>query len=179
MKQRIAAISTATLLAAVTCSTAFSAEWLRRAAPSAGAESSICANFSSISGDIEVTPGKTYGYYGTPQPGEKFTFSFSGSGTGSFRIVGDPAGSVTLAGPATAPGSLSYTASNPLPSGTVGVGFYFDSGSGSLSVQASCTSPSTRPAPAIGARGLVLLGALLALAGIAFSRRKWRGEARR
>jgi len=170
MQTRIALISTTALLAAVTCSTAVSSTWLHPRAPSSTAESSVCAQFSVLSGDYTAAPGSTNGYYGTPQPGEQFKMTFSGTGSGSFRIVGDPAGAVTLSGPAAAPGTLTYTAgSSPVP-GAPGIGFYFDSGEGSLTLQASCRSPS-HPAPALGARGLAVLGGLLALVGATFVRR--------
>jgi hypothetical protein len=173
MQRRAALVSSTALLAAVACSTAFSATWVQPRTPSLAATSGVCASFSTLSGDYAVGPGATNGVYGTPDPGEKFTVTFSGSGSGSFRIVGDPGGTVTLSGPANAPGTLTYIVGGS-PTGAPGVGFYFDSGSGSLTLQASCLSPTTRPAPALGARALALLGALLALAGIGFARRSRR-----
>jgi hypothetical protein len=178
MLKRTAVISSTALFAAVACSTAVAAEWVHPRAPSLAAESSACATFSILSGDYSVGPGSTNGVYGAPQPGERFTLTFSGEGAGSFRVVGDPAGSVTLSGPANAPGTLTYTAGGSFPGGAIGVGFYFDSGSGSQTLQASCVPP-TKPAPALGGRGLALLGGLLALAGLVFARRSRRGELRR
>jgi hypothetical protein len=178
MQKRSALVSSAAILAAVTCSTALAADWVHPArAPSQAAASDVCVAFSNLSGDYTVSPGSTGGDYGAPQAGERFTVTFSGSGSGSFRMVGDPGGTVTLSGPTNAPGTLTYIAGGSPVSGAVGVGFYFDSGSGSLTLQASCTF-TTHPAPALGARGLALLGALLALAGMATSRRSRRRENR-
>ncbi len=177
MQTRAAVVGSTAFLAAVTCSTALAASWIQPKVPALTAASSACSSFSGLSGDYTIDAGSTNGEYGAPQPGEKFTLTFSGSGSGSFRVVGDPGGTVTLAGPAGAPGTLTYTAgSSPAP-GTVGVGFFFDSGSGALTLQASCVSPS-HPAPALGARGLALLCALLALGGAAFVRRARRRESR-
>ena len=171
MQTRTALITSTALLAAVTCSTALSASWVQPRAPLATGESSICAQFSILSGDYTAAAGSTNGYYGTAQPGEQFTMTFSGTGTGSFRIVGNPAGTITLSGPGPAPGTLTYTeGSSPAP-GAQGIGFYFDSGEGSLTLQASCRSPITHPAPALGARGLALLAGLLVLVGVSFARR--------
>jgi len=178
MQRRKVLASSAALLAAVACSPAPAATWVQPKSPSQTAASDVCLNFSTLSGDYEVGAGATNGTYGTPLPGERFTVSFSGSGTGSFRVVGDPSGTVTLAGPANAPGTLTYIAGGSAMSGAVGVGFYFDSGSGTLTLQASC-SGTTHPAPALGTRALTLLGALLALAGAVSVRRSRRRENRR
>jgi hypothetical protein len=178
MQRRTALASSAALLAAVACSTALAATWVQPKAPSQTAASDVCLNFSTLSGDYEVGAGATNGTYGTPLPGERFTVSFSGSGTGSFRVVGDPGGTVTLSGPATAPGTLTYIAGGSPVSGAVGVGFYFDSGSGTLTLQASCLG-TMHPAPALGTRGFAVLSALLALAGAVSVRRSRRRENRR
>lgn len=172
MKRKIASIGIGTLLAAVTCSTALSAQWLNPRVPSATSASTPCTEISSISGDYDLGEGNyTNGIFGTPQAGERFRFTFSGAGSGSFRIVGDPGGVVTLAGPTAAPGTLVYTAGTTFPSNAVGVGFFFDSGQGIVTLSASCLA-NARPAPALGAPALALLGGLIALAGACLARRR-------
>jgi hypothetical protein len=134
--------------------------------------------FSLISGTFDVGPGATNGIPVLPSAGERFTISVSGPGSGSFRIVGDSGGVITFAGPASVPATLSYVATSSLPANTEGVGFYFDSGQGSVTLTASC-QPAISPAPALGGRGMLFLGALLALIGGAFASRRLRASAGR
>ena len=157
------------VVAAVAASTASaeaaqSLNWVRPNGPTTIAASQTCASFSLISETFDVSAGITNGIPVLPQAGEVFTISVSGPGTGSFRIVGDPAGTVTFAGPTSVPGTLNYTASTPFPNGTVGVGYYFDSGSGTVTLTATCRAVPTQ-APTLGTWGLLALGAILAFAG--------------
>lgn len=139
----------------------------RPAAPAA--VSAVCTAFAGLSTTSAVAAGATNGMFGTPQVGETYVLSVSGPGSGSFRIVGDPAGAVTYAGPGTVPGVLSYsvTSSTP-PAGAAGVGYYFDSGAGTVTITASC-GPTPVATPAINRWGIAALGLLLALVGLWFS----------
>ncbi|MBS0438248.1 MAG: hypothetical protein JSS33_02455 [Proteobacteria bacterium] len=145
------------------------ANWNAAPKPSATTASTVCTNFSGISFTGAVAPGATNGMVGTPQVGEIYTITVSGPGTGSFRIVGDAAGALTYAGPASVPGALSYaiTASTTL---SQGVGYYFDSGSGTVTLTAACVA--TAATPALGAWGIVGLASLLALLGLGFGQYK-------
>ena len=121
--------------------------------PHAGgkAASSICSQFGLLSQSFTAAPGATAGLQGTPFAGEVFKITASGPGSGIFRIVPDPTGSMTLAGPASVPATLTYTVPTN-PTTGFGVGFYFDSGSGTVSVTASCTANpanSALPAPVV------------------------------
>lgn len=145
------------------------ANWNAAAKPSATAASTVCTNFSAISFTGAVAPGDTNGIPGTPQVGEIYTITVSGPGTGSFRLVGDSTGATTYAGPASVPATLSYT----ITGSTVlseGVGFYFDAGSGNVTLTAACVA--TAATPALGAWGIVGLASLLALLGLGFGQYK-------
>ncbi|QBB71129.1 hypothetical protein ELE36_12630 [Pseudolysobacter antarcticus] len=132
--------------------------------PNGGSPQSTCAAFSSLSATFTAAPGATNGIIGLPQLNDSYTISVSGPGTGSFRIVGDGAGVVTYAGPASVPGTLTYTVTNPVPpSGALGAGYYFDSGSGTVTLTASCGTVSQLPS--ISTWGMSLMALLLAVGG--------------
>lgn len=103
-----------------------------------------------------------------PQVGETYVVNVSGPGTGSFRIVGDSGGVITYAGPTSVPGSLSFTVTTPPSPSAEGVGYYFDSGAGSVTLVASCTAAAAAATPAIGMWGMIALCLLLALVGMGF-----------
>ncbi len=133
-------------------------------APNGSLPRNTCPGFSSLSSTFTATAGKTDGIVGLPQVNDTYTISVSGPGTGSFRIVGDGAGVVTYAGPTSVPGTLSYTVSNPVPPvGAAGVGFYFDSGSGTVTLTATCSTVSQLPS--INTWGMSLMALLLAVGG--------------
>ena len=156
------------LVAAAIAASASSAEaaqsWVRPNRPTTIAASQACASFSLISETFDVSAGITNGIPVLPQSGEVFTISVSGPGTGSFRIVGDSGGTVTFAGPTSVPGTLTYVANAPFPTGTIGVGYFFDSGAGTVTLTATCRAVPTQ-APTLGNWGLLALGAILAFAG--------------
>jgi hypothetical protein len=114
-----------------------------RAAADAGDQ--LCADFSGLSGTYAAFTGSTNVRVGTPSPGDVFKLEFTpGTGTNvTVRMVGNPAGTVTLAGPANIPVAFTYVVpQSGLPAGSVGIGFYFDSGNeGSVNVSASCLMP--------------------------------------
>lgn len=162
MKMKLIATSFAFAIA-VTGSTAAVAQWGSAANPAAPQASALCAAFPAISRTITAGAGATNGQFGTPAVGETYTLSVSGPGTGVFRLVGDPAGAVTYAGPANVPASISYTVTNATPPvGAVGMGYYFDSGSGSVTITATC---ALAPVPTTNTLGGALLGMLLVLCG--------------
>lgn len=152
--------------------TAQSSGWLTRGGTPAGG---TCQAFSQISGTVTAAAGLTNGIVGPVQAGETYVVSVAGPGTGTFRIVGDPAGMVTYAGPANVPASLSYTVATATPPmGAVGVGYFFTAGAGTVTITASCSRGGI---PSLDARGRALLGLLLALggvAGVAYMRRRTR-----
>lgn len=91
------------------------------------ASSGFCLNYGIVSGSV-IGPGSTAGEFGTPVAGEKFTFTATGVGVGTWRIVGDPGGVTTLASGGVFPGTLTYTVpASPLPTG---VGFFVDTYAG-------------------------------------------------
>ena len=144
-----------------------SSQWKSGTRPAAPTASNVCNSFSGISRTFTAVAGATNGIPGTPLVGETYVVSVSGPGSGSFRIVGDSGGVITYAGPASVPASLSFTVTVPPSPTAEGVGFYFDSGSGSVTLVASCTAAATA-APAIGMWGMAALCALLALVGAGF-----------
>jgi LPXTG-motif cell wall-anchored protein len=81
---------------------------------------------------------------------------------GSFRIVGDPGGTITLAGPSAIPGTLRWNGT-PLPPGSLGIGYFIDTATGgTVNLTASCTLQSI---PSLSENMLMLLGGMLLLAG--------------
>jgi hypothetical protein len=113
--------------------------------PSATAGSLECANFSSIVSGSFSGAGFTNGEFGSFAPGDLITISASlgTATTGTFRIVGDPSGAVTLGGPAGLPGVLTYAVTGPLPSGSAGIGYFIDTADGSGTISASCAADFT------------------------------------
>lgn len=130
-----------------------------------------CSQFASLSGTIPSLPGATNGIFGVPQVGETYTIAVTGPGTGTFRIVGDPSGTITYAGPTTVPGTLTFTVTGAPPPTAAGVGYFFDAGTGTVTLGATCGAFSV---PAGNFPGVALLVGLTALVAIAalFRRRK-------
>lgn len=120
------------------------------AKPGGKANSAVCDTFGLVSGNYDTSTLITDGIPGTPIAGEVYTVTISGI-NGTFRIVDDPTGAHTLAGPANMPGTLSYTVPS-IPQNLFGIGFYVDSGSGTYSVTASCkpnAASTALPAPVV------------------------------
>jgi hypothetical protein len=81
---------------------------------------------------------------------------------GTFRIVGDPAGAVTLAGPSSIPGTLRWNGV-PLPPGSVGIGYFIDAATGgTVNLTASC---AVQQIPTLSQNMLALLAGVLLLVG--------------
>ncbi len=127
--------------------------------------SDVCSNFSTISFTGTVGAGATNGYIGVPAVGETYTISISGPGTGTFRLVGDAGGTITYAGPTSVPGTLTYTFNSAPPPSAEGVGFYFDSASGDVTLTASCAAalPAAMVVPSLSLWGMLAFGLLLVL----------------
>jgi hypothetical protein len=113
------------------------------------AASAECDLVSLISGTYGS--GATDGILGAFAAGDTITIKVTllTATSGAFRIVGNDAGSVTLAGPSSVPGTLTYTVTGSLPVGSIGVGFFIDAADGTVSVEASCTD-----APSFSGRGI-------------------------
>jgi hypothetical protein len=113
----------------------------------AHAASNDCADFSSLSGPR--IGARIDGVSGTFEPGDFVTITITpiGNTTGTWRIINNGFGSVTFAGPASIPGTLTFLVTGPLPIGSDGIGFYVDSvgGDETYDVNATCTD-----APAAG-----------------------------
>ncbi len=165
MNIRTTGLACAMVLAAAAAPSLAATTWDAPARPAVPKASATCASFDTLSVTANLAAGFTNGIPAIPEAGETYTISVAGPGTGSFRIVGDAAGTVSFAGPASVPGTLVYTIpSGPLPVGTQGVGFYFDSGAGDVTISAVCSaSPVAVPASSLGTQWL--LGGLLLIAG--------------
>lgn len=169
MSTRSIVLNTVALVATIVSTTAMAdTGWQQPTRPASPALSSVCTSFATLSTTTTAGANLTNGNFGTPEPGETYLLSVSGPGTGSFRMVGDPGGTVTYAGPAAVPGTISYTVTNPTPPvGASGIGFYFDSGAGTVTITASCSAIPLAPTPTISVWGMAILALLLALGGIA------------
>ena len=137
--------------------------------------SAFCENYNLTGG--ATGPGDTSGDFGTMEPGDTFTFTATGNGTGTWRIVGDSSGDPTYTPGGTFPGTLTYEVP---ASGQVaaGIGFYVDSYtgagdtiSGSCGDSASALSPSA-PIPSLSFWSRILVVVLIGLFGFAAFQRK-------
>jgi hypothetical protein len=115
----------------------------------AKAASQSCDYMTYLSGTYNS--GENDGIPGPFNTGDVVIISVSlGSATsGTFRIVGDPAGSITLAGPQSIPGTLTYTVTGALPAGSSGIGVNIDSANGTVNVTAACQGPDSVPGPSV------------------------------
>jgi hypothetical protein len=138
-------------------------------APSAGLAQvppGYCTQIASLTANGLVA-GATNGIVGTPPPGLGITMTASlGTATaGTFRIVGDPAGTVTYAGPKAIPGTLTYTTTGSLPPGAIGVGFFIDTATGgTVNITAACSAVQV---PTTSQNALIAMAALLLAIGTA------------
>ena len=150
------------------CVVAGSGQWHVPNNARATAASDVCSNFALLSGSGPASAGFTNGISGVADVGETYTISVSGPGTGSFRLVGDSSGTITYAGPASVPGTLTYTFTSPPSPSAEGVGFYFDSGSGQVTITASCAAamPAATAVPSLSLWGMLVFGLLLVLGAL-------------
>lgn len=123
-----------------------------------------CGAFSSISG-VAAGAGATNGIPGTFTVGDTVQIgaTFGTADAATFRIVGNSAGSVTLAGPLAVPGTLSYTVTGPLPAGSIGIGWFIDTANGTVNIAASCSN--TTSVPTLSEWNVLLLVLALLTAG--------------
>ncbi len=141
------------------------AGWNNSATPAPnGGSVNACAAFSSLSATFTAAPGATNGVGGIVHAGESYTINVSGPGTGSFRLVGSSSGVPSYAGPASVPGALTFTIPSQL-SNSSGIGYYFDSGSGVVTLTASCNV--TNQIPSTNVWGASLMALLLVIGGAA------------
>lgn len=161
-----------------------SAEEWQRSAPSNAPDnptavvvvSDSCANYGILEGSV-TGPGSTSGQFGIFTAPDSFIFTATGSGTGTWRIVGDPGGAQTLAAGGTFPGELAYS----VPEGETieGVGFYVDTYTGEVDTitgvcvgGAPAVMPANIPVPSLSLWSKMLMVMLLGLVGFAVFRRK-------
>jgi hypothetical protein len=113
-----------------------------------------------------LTAGSTNGITGgTIGVGEIVTMTATlGTATGgTFRIVGDPAGTVTVAGPSPIPGTLKWSG-GPIPPPAIGIGYYIDTATGgTVNITASC---SLQQIPTLSENMLIVTAAGLLLLGV-------------
>jgi hypothetical protein len=124
----------------------------------------VCSQIPLLSA-TGLVAGATNGDFGFIGQGETVTMSATRNTAtgGTFRIVGDPAGTVTLAGPSPIPGTLTYNGTGAVPPGGVGVGYFIDTAvGGTVNIAASC---SLQPVPATSPQTLLVLALLLLAAG--------------
>jgi hypothetical protein len=123
-----------------------------------------CSTIAALSANGLIT-GATNGQVGaTLASGETITMTTTlGTATGgTFRIVGDPAGAVTLAGPTSIPGTLRFNGV-PLPPAAVGIGYFIDAATGgTVNLTASC---AVQQVPTLSQNMLILLAGVLLLVG--------------
>ena len=135
--------------------------------------SDFCANYN-ISGPA-TSPGSTSGDFGTMEAGDTFTFTATGNGTGTWRIVGGPDGNPTFASGGTFPGTLTYEVP---PSGPVtdGMGFFVDTYTGEGdTISGSSGDDVSAPVPSLSSWSRILAVVLIGLFGFAaFQRRRLR-----
>ena len=132
--------------------------------------SAFCESYN-ISGSATV-PGDTNGTFGTMEAGDTFTFTATGNGTGTWRIVGDPSGNPTYTPGGTFPGTLIYVvpASGQI---ATGMGFYVDSHTGTGdTISGTCGGAASAPVPSLSFWSRILVVVLIGLIGFAAFRRK-------
>lgn len=130
--------------------------------------SDFCQSYF-ISGSV-TGPGSTNGSFGDTEPGDHFVFNATGNGTGSWRIVGDPEGSVTFASGGTFPGTLTFTVQE-LGFLAPGVGFYVDDYTGDGDeIQGYC-GDIPNPVPTASTWALWLLVLAVGMFGSYYTRR--------
>lgn len=131
--------------------------------------SDFCNSYS-ISGEV-TGPGDTSGNYGDVTAGDTFTFTATGGGTGTWRIVGDPGGSITYASGGVFPGTLTYQVTADALD--VGVGYYVDTYTGeSSTISSTCGDGPTVGVPSMSSWSLILMVFLLGVVGFSLYRRK-------
>lgn len=126
-------------------------------------------NAQLVSSSSQPANSSNLGRSGTFTVGDRITVTATlpaGTTAAAFRIVGDPNGVVTLAGPANAPATLVYNVTGPLPAGSVGIGVFIDAVTGqSVTIQGSCVNiPSIIPAWSF--LGAATTGGAVALIGL-------------
>jgi hypothetical protein len=146
--------------------------WSPLAAPAAPVD--VCRQLQSLS-QTGLVASDTNGRIGTLAAGESVTMTatLGTASGGTFRIVGDPGGVNTLAGPSSIPGTLTFVSTGALPGSSIGVGYFIDTATGgtvNINVRSSCTAVQV---PTTSSGALVLLVTLLSLsAAVALALRR-------
>lgn len=135
------------------------------------ADASDCPGLNAqlVSSSSQPANSSNIGWNGTFTVGDRITVTATlpaGTTAAAFRIVGDPAGTVTLAGPANAPATLVYNVTGVLPAGSFGIGVRIDAVTGqSVNIQGSCVNiPPVVPAWSF--LGAATTGGAVALIGL-------------
>lgn len=131
------------------------------------AASSSCNSLNTFGTATGVTGNGTNGQPGTFSVGDSVTLTVTmGTATSSsVSIVGNSTGTPVLAGPLVGAGSISYKVTGPLPSGSIGIGYFANSTTptnGTVNVTITCGDAPSAPIPvwspvAMGAAALGLL----------------------
>ena len=124
----------------------------------------VCGQISTLTAN-GVPAGFTNGIFSILRVGETVTIKATpGTATaGTFRIVGDPAGATTFAGPTTIPGTLVYNGTGSFPPGAGGVGYFIDTAiGGNVNIQATCDANAI---PTTSQTALIAMAALMLLLG--------------
>jgi len=136
--------------------------------PAAASDCSALNAQLAVSSD-QPANSSNVGLNGTFFVGDRITVTAtlpSGTTAGAFRIVGDPSGVVTLAGPANAPATLVYNVTGPLPAGSFGIGVRIDAVSGrAVTIQGSCVNIPPN-VPTWSFLGAATTGGFVALIGL-------------
>lgn len=108
-----------------------------------GGDALSCAEYADgISGIVSAYTGQLDGSDGPFVGGVIFTFTFTevdGDTNSTVRLVADPLGLTTLAGPISVPGTLSFTMPEDVDEQPAGLGYYFNSGNeGPVAIDVSC-----------------------------------------
>ena len=126
--------------------------------------SDFCNSYN-VSGAVSG-PGSTNGNFGDVLAGDTFTFTATGNGTGTWRIVGDPEGTITYASGGVFPRTLTYTF--PADETGVGIGFYVDTYTGDGdTISGVCGDGEATGVPTMTSWSQILMIALLGLFGLA------------
>ncbi len=165
LKTTLLAASIATLAALPMTTSLAAGGWSSN--PSVAA-SGACGTLNALGTTTGVAVNGTNGVGGTFTSGDYATVTVTmGTATSSnVTIVGNSTGTPVLAGPLVGAGSISYKVTGPLPSGSIGIGWFVNSttpANGTVNVTVTCGDAPVPPIPvwstaSLGAAALGLLG---------------------
>ena len=106
--------------------------------------------------------GDTEGAFFIAKAGERFIFTATGNGDGSWRIVGDPFGDLTYVDGGTFPGTLEYIVPEGGYAGP-GIGFYVDAYTGTGDTISGTCVADLHPVPLLPSWALWMLAGIAGL----------------